>query len=79
MIVDKNVIIGREAEIGRSSDFTANPDVGLSTGITVIGKNTIIPPRIKIGRNVVIGSDLKDDDFPDFIPSGASFKVEAHD
>ncbi|MCS7088218.1 MAG: glucose-1-phosphate adenylyltransferase [Thermoflexales bacterium] len=79
VIVDKNVIIGREAEIGKSSDFTANPEVGLSTGITVIGKNTIIPPRMKIGRNVVIGSDLKDDDFPEFIPSGTNFKVEAHD
>ncbi len=53
-------------------------DLGLTTGITVIGKGTIIPPNTKVGRNVVVGSDLNDDVFQsDTIKSGDLFHVDA--
>ena len=81
-IIDKNVIIGRGACVGYGSDYTpnSNPDLHLSTGITVIGKNTIIPPDFRIGRNVIVGSDLNDDAFSgSYLPSGQNFMIEATD
>lgn len=59
-IVDKNVHIGPECTIGYGEDMSipneTNP--GLNTGITLIGKNTVIPGGMTIGRNCVIASDL---------------------
>ena len=78
-IVDKNVVVGRFAQVGYGADYTPIKEIGLSTGITVIGKGTIIPPDIKIGRNVVVGSDLNDDIFHGDIPSGTLFNAEATD
>jgi glucose-1-phosphate adenylyltransferase len=78
-IVDKNVVIGRFAQVGYGADYTQIKEIGLNTGITVIGKSTIIPPDIKIGRNVVVGSDLNDDRFQGDIPSGTLFNAEATD
>jgi glucose-1-phosphate adenylyltransferase len=36
----------------------------LFAGITVIGKNAIIPDRAYIGRNVLINSNREIEDFP---------------
>lgn len=52
-IIDKKVVIGRNAFIGFGNDFTPNkekPDL-LSSGITVVEKRTVIPSQIIIGRN----------------------------
>ena len=52
-IIDKKVVIGRNAFIGFGNDFTPNkqkPDL-LKTGITVIEKRTVIPGHTVIGRN----------------------------
>ncbi|MEO0189709.1 MAG: glucose-1-phosphate adenylyltransferase, partial [candidate division WOR-3 bacterium] len=58
-IVDKNVKIGKGTTIG-AGDFRPNKTLGknLSTGITVIGKNAIIPDRVIIGKNCIISSGL---------------------
>ena len=59
-IIDKNVRVGARSKIGYGNDMhVANElDPRLDTGITLIGKNSAIPPRMTIGRNCVIGSDL---------------------
>ena len=76
-IVDKRVVIGRGAHIGYGSDYTENTEFNIGTGISVVGKNTIIPPNLKIGRNVVIGSDMNDDQFNgELIKSGQNIGVE---
>ncbi len=76
-IVDKRVVVGRGAHIGFGTDFTENAEFNISTGISVVGKNTLIPPNLKVGRNVVIGSDLNDDDFSgDSIRSGQNIGVQ---
>jgi glucose-1-phosphate adenylyltransferase len=52
-IIDKKVTIGRNTIIGYGDDYTPNilkPDL-LSSGITVIERNAIIPSDMKIGRN----------------------------
>jgi hypothetical protein len=39
----------------------------------VVGKNTIIPAGIKIGRNCFIACDLQESDFDtDFVTSGST-------
>lgn len=79
VIVDKLVVIGKEAFIGYGEDLTPNqkfPQM-LQSGLTVVGKNTRIPPQTVIGRNCRIGSDLGGDSFPgSFIPSGESLENE---
>lgn len=76
-IVDKRVVVGRGAHIGYGTDFTENTELHISTGISVVGKNTLIPPNLKVGRNVVIGSDLNDDHFSgDLIRSGQNIGVQ---
>jgi glucose-1-phosphate adenylyltransferase len=79
-IIDKNVVIGRGASVGYGSDYTPNNEMQLTTGLTVIGKNTIIPPNLKVGRNVIVGSDLMDDAYTgDMIKSGEMYRVDITD
>lgn len=61
-IIDKHVYIGHDAVVG---EITEMGDLGL----TMIGKNTQVPPGFRIGRNCVLGTDLREDDF-------AAFKTE---
>jgi glucose-1-phosphate adenylyltransferase len=75
VIVDKEVVIGRDAQVGGADDNTSNQrqPQRLNTGITLIGKRTRVPARICIGRNVEIGPDLNESSFPqDGVSSGAT-------
>jgi glucose-1-phosphate adenylyltransferase len=75
-ILDKRVVVGAGAHIGYGSDYTENHRFNIATGINVVGKNTMIPPNYKVGRNVVIGSDVTDDMYSgDMIKSGECFSV----
>ena len=79
-ILDKRVVVGAGAQIGYGTDYTENKILKFATGINVVGKNTLIPPGFKVGRNVIIGSDLNDLDFNgDSIPSGESIHAEEVD
>lgn len=67
VIVDKQVVIGAGAVIGYGDDLTTpnekQPDK-VNTGISVIGKGARIPAGCKIGRNVVIGAERTEEEFP---------------
>ncbi|HTE17410.1 MAG TPA: glucose-1-phosphate adenylyltransferase [Armatimonadota bacterium] len=57
-ILDKRVMVGRDAIVGYGTDTTANrlePD-NLQCGITIAGKEARIPPGVRIGRNCRIDS-----------------------
>ncbi len=58
-IIDKNVKVGKKALIGYGEPVP-NKILGmnLSTGISVIGKNAIIPEGIIIGKNCIISSGI---------------------
>ncbi len=65
-ILDKNVKIGRKSVVGFGTASTTNsrfPNT-LDSGVTIIGKGTVIPDGIRIGRNVLIGADLTSDAIP---------------
>lgn len=58
-IIDKDVIIGTDAKVGHGNGNTPNQKMPqqLNTGITLIGRHSVIPTGIAIGRNVVIHPD----------------------
>lgn len=76
VIVDKDVVIGAGVHLGFGEDYTTpNREQGdkLTTGITVVGKSAHIPPNVRVGRNVLINSDVDEDAFASFgglVPSG---------
>jgi glucose-1-phosphate adenylyltransferase len=81
-IVDKNAVVGAGTHLGWGEDFdTSNrkyPD-RFSTGITIVGENTHIPSKLRIGRNVVIGVGLDEGAFDRFggvVPSGETVDGE---
>ncbi|RME50464.1 MAG: glucose-1-phosphate adenylyltransferase subunit GlgD [Caldilineae bacterium] len=55
-IVDKQVHVGAEARVGHGDNNKPNVVMPerLNTGLTLIGKGSVIPPEITIGRNVVV-------------------------
>ncbi len=77
-ILDKEVVVGPGAIVGDGPDFdTPNKQEPgrLNTGITVVGKRSIIPRGVRIGRNVKIAGDVKATDFPSrMVKSGASIE-----
>ncbi len=75
-ILDKNVEIGVGAQVGYGADYTPNRTTDLSSGLTLIGKGTLVPPNIKIGRNCIIASDMRPQDFAsNDMPSGTVLGV----
>jgi glucose-1-phosphate adenylyltransferase len=61
-ILDKGVIVGKDARIGVGDRAKPNAEVphSLASGVTVIGKDTKIPARMKIGTNCLIYPDLEE-------------------
>jgi glucose-1-phosphate adenylyltransferase len=55
-IIDKNVRVGARCRIGVGTDLTVNREFPkhLFTGITLIGKNAVIPEGARIGRNCLV-------------------------
>jgi ADP-glucose pyrophosphorylase len=65
-ILDKEVVVGPGAIVGEGSDFSTpnrQEPARLFTGITVVGKRSVIPRNTRIGRNVKIGGDVRSTDF----------------
>ena len=78
--MDKNVVVGKGTHLGFGEDYTPNESQPqpLRTGISLVGKNTRLPPGIVVGRNVVIGSDLPEALIPTpMITSGST--IDASD
>ncbi len=63
-ILDKEVIVGKNCQIGHSNDMTPNKlePSRLNTGITLIGKRAHLPDNLTVGRNCKIGADLRPGD-----------------
>ena len=71
-VLDKRVRVGPGARIGDGdgASFEAEAD-HRNGGLTVVGKNTVIPAGVRIGRNCTIATDLNEGDFDMTVaPSG---------
>jgi glucose-1-phosphate adenylyltransferase len=76
-ILDKEVVVGQNNQIGHGDDMTPNrlEPSRLNTGITLIGKRTCLPDNLTVGRNCKIGTDLRPQDFSsDTLPSGETIE-----
>ena len=76
-ILDKEVIIEPNCRIGFSDDYHVNRDNPkiLNTGLTIVGKRTVIPANYNIGRNCIIYDSVVEGDFADSeVQSGDTIK-----
>jgi glucose-1-phosphate adenylyltransferase len=76
-ILDKEVMVGKDCQIGYGDDMTPNKlePTRLNSGITLIGKRTHLPDHLKVGRNSKIGTDLRPEDFAtDTLNSGETIE-----
>jgi glucose-1-phosphate adenylyltransferase len=74
-VIDKEVQIAEEVQIGVGDDNTPNQHVPkyLNTGLTVVGKRAQLPQGLLVGHNVIIHPSVTTEAFPDQeIPSGAT-------
>lgn len=75
-ILDKRVQVGAGAKVGYGKERDPNPTVDLKRGLTVVGKNTVIPAHTRIGRNCVVAADMRANDWErDQIPSGTNVGI----
>ena len=69
-------MIGADSKIGDGDDNTPNQEMPeeLNTGLTLVGKGSLIPGGLTIGRNVVIHAHADEKAFGrrKNIPSGAT-------
>jgi len=67
-IVDKIAVIGHNARVGSIQEMG-------ELGITCVGKNTHIPAGYSVGHSVILGTDLRVEDFAPYndkvVPNGA--------
>ncbi len=72
-IADKYVFIGRNARVGELSDMG-------ELGITLVGKNTQVPPGFRIRPGCVIGTDVSEEAFAEFadcvMPPDTEFQTD---
>ncbi len=65
-ILDKEVVVGKGAIVGEGPDFDIpnRQEPGrLNTGITVVGKQSVIPRGVRLGRNVRVANKVRSADF----------------
>jgi glucose-1-phosphate adenylyltransferase len=65
-ILDKEVVVGKGAIVGEGPDLdTPNrQEPGrLNTGITVVGKQSVVPRGVRLGRNIKVGERVRSTDF----------------
>jgi hypothetical protein len=73
VILDKNVRVGRKACVGWGVVVpNEKHPYSLSSGVTIVGKGSTLPPEIRIGRGCILAPDMTESHFstPE-IPSGA--------
>ena len=78
-ILDKEVTVGPGAIVGEGTDLAIPNRLTpshLNTGITLVGKQAVIPRGVRIGRNVRVDSNVRATDFPGrTVESGATIVI----
>jgi glucose-1-phosphate adenylyltransferase len=64
-IIDKEAIIGKKAIVGSGNPSVANVKypTHVYSGLTLVGKQAIIPDNVRVGTNCIIGSEAQEQDF----------------
>ncbi|HYL41274.1 MAG TPA: hypothetical protein VET90_08200, partial [Candidatus Binatus sp.] len=65
-ILDKEVVVGQGAIVGEGP-YDAPPNRQepgrLNSGITVVGKQSVVPRGARLGRNVKVGGEVRNGDY----------------
>ncbi|MCX7717397.1 MAG: sugar phosphate nucleotidyltransferase [Candidatus Sumerlaeaceae bacterium] len=76
-ILDKDCVVDRSSRVG-AGDNTVNKEFPhlLDSGITVLGKNVLLPPGTVLGRNALVFPGVRPEDLPGSeIESGATVRA----
>ena len=77
-IVAENVEIGENTEIGVGEYADSHLSEKIyNCELTVLGEGTVIPPDVKIGKNVAISGKTEPSDYPDGCLSSGNYIVKA--
>jgi len=71
-IIAENCVVGSDCElgIGEEAPNTWKPDI-YNSGLVTIGEDSVVPNRVRIGKNVAISGGTTLDDYPNgVLPSG---------
>ncbi len=73
-IIAENSVVGENAQLGvfeeAPNEFNAKIYSG---GLVTVGERSVIPPDVKIGKNIAIVGETTPEDYPDgILPSGAA-------
>jgi carbonic anhydrase/acetyltransferase-like protein (isoleucine patch superfamily) len=76
-IVDKYTRVGERAVVGHG-DGPADPKLAWLGGLTLVGKDAMIPSEARVGRGAVIGVGARPSDFAEAaLPAGAAIPSRA--
>jgi len=77
-ILDKGVFVAGGCHVGAGDDYRANvvrPDL-LWSGMTLIGKRATLPVGLSVGRNCIIGPNVRAEDLPEpWVESGETIRA----
>ncbi|HBA55909.1 MAG TPA: glucose-1-phosphate adenylyltransferase, partial [Syntrophorhabdus aromaticivorans] len=79
-IIDKNVVIGENAAIGLGDSSEKNREFPshLYSGLSVIGKQAVVPDKAAVGTNCIICPEVLAADFTRLeVPSGDTVRTAA--
>ncbi|MBI2861843.1 MAG: glucose-1-phosphate adenylyltransferase [Chloroflexi bacterium] len=78
-ILDKEVRVGEGSHLGVGDDLVPNRDRSdlLSSGLTIVGKRAWLPAGLRVGRNCIIGPNIRPEDFASLeLPSGETLRTD---
>ncbi len=79
-IIAENVEVGEDVEVGVGDEAPSKLDSKIyNSGLVTIGENSVIPPKIKIGKNVAISGITGREDYPDGMLQSGEFIIKAGD
>lgn len=77
-IIAENVEIGEDVEIGVGDEQPSRLDSKIyNSGLVTIGEYSVIPPKVKIGKNVAISGITNREDYPDGILQSGEYIIKA--
>ncbi len=79
-IVDKETVVGAGCVLGTGDDYTPNERYPkyMTSGLVLVGRESILPPGVRLGRNACVEVRARPDDFAAAdVPAGAFVAARA--
>ncbi len=77
-IIAENVIIGADCELGEGDFAPSKYDPKVyQFDLVTIGENSVIPDKVKVGKNTAIVGETRPEDYPDGELTGGDYIIKA--